>query len=70
VDRDGFWFYSLNYPGIEHTDLALRAAAPRRRPSDPAVADRVEKILAGYVTSNVLLESNRVWSWKEFGGRL
>jgi len=70
VDRDGFWFYSLNYPGIEHTDLALRAAAPRRRPSDPALADRVEKILAGYVTSNVLLESNRVWSWKEFGGRL
>jgi len=70
VDRDGFWFYSLNYSGIEHTDLALRAAASRRRPSDPALADRVDKILAFYVTSHVVLESNRLWSWKEFGGRL
>ena len=70
VDRDGFWFYSLNYPGIEHTDLALRAAAPRRPPGDPALADRVAKILAGYVTSHVVLETNRLWSWKEFGGRL
>jgi phosphoglycerol transferase MdoB-like AlkP superfamily enzyme len=70
VDRDGFWFYSLNYKGIEHTDLALRAAAPRRPPSDPALADRVQKILAGYVTSHVVLEFNRLWSWKEFGGRL
>jgi len=70
VDRDGFWFYSLNYPGVEHTDLGLKGVTPRRKPDDPSVAGRVERILAAYVTSNLLIESNRLWSWKELGGRL
>ncbi|HTO13897.1 MAG TPA: LTA synthase family protein [Candidatus Binatia bacterium] len=70
VDRDGFWFYSLNYPGVEHTDLKLKGVTPRTPPGDPSVAARVEQILAAYVTSNTLIESNRLWSWKEFGGRL
>jgi len=70
VDREGFWFYSLNYPGVEHTDLGLRAAARRRPPDDPRVAPRVERILAAYVTSNLLIETNRLWSWKDLGGRL
>jgi len=70
VDRDGFWFYSLNYPGVEHTDLKLTGVTPRTPPGDPRVAARVERILAAYVTANMLIESNRLWSWKEFGGRL
>ena len=70
VDREGFWFYSLNYPGVERTDLALKGVTPRTPPGDPSVAARVEQILAAYVTSNTLIETNRLWSWKEFGGRL
>jgi len=70
VDRDGFWFYSLNYPGVEHTDLKLAGVTPRTPPGDPRVAARVERILAAYVAANMLIESNRLWSWKEFGGRL
>ena len=70
VDREGFWFYSLNYPGVERTDLALKGVTPRTPPGDPSVAARVEQILAAYVTSNTLIESNRLWSWKEFGSRL
>jgi phosphoglycerol transferase MdoB-like AlkP superfamily enzyme len=70
VDRDGFWFYALNYPGVEHTDLELTGVTPRTPPGDPRVAARVEQILAAFVTSNTLIESNRLWSWKEFGGRL
>ena len=70
VDRDGFWFYSLNYPGVEHTDLKLTGVTPRMRPDDPRVAERVERILATFVTSNTLIETNRLWSWKELGGRL
>ena len=70
VDRDGFWFYSLNYPGVEHTDLKLTGVTKRTPPDDPRVAARVERILAAYVTANMLIESNRLWSWKEFGGRL
>lgn len=70
VDREGFWFYSLNYPGVEHTDLKLTGVTPRTPPGDPRVAARVERILAAYVAANTLIESNRLWSWKEFGGRL
>jgi phosphoglycerol transferase MdoB-like AlkP superfamily enzyme len=70
VDGDGFWFYSLNYPGVEHTDLKLTGVTPRTPPADPRVAARVEQILAAYVTANTLIETNRLWSWKEFGGRL
>ena len=70
VDREGFWFYSLGYHGVEHTDLGLKGVTPRRKPEDPSVAARVERILAAYVTSSLLIESNRLWSWKEFGGRL
>ncbi len=70
VDREGFWFYSLNYAGVEHTDLKLTGVTPRIPPGDPRVAARVERILAAYVASNTLIESNRLWSWKEFGGRL
>ena len=70
VDREGFWFYALNYPGVEHTDLKLTGVTPRRLPTDPRVAERVERILAAYVASNILIENNRLWSWKEFAGRL
>ena len=70
VDREGFWFYSLNYPGVEHTDLKLAGITPRTPPTDPRVAERVERILAAYVASNTLIENNRLWSWKEFAGRL
>jgi phosphoglycerol transferase MdoB-like AlkP superfamily enzyme len=70
VDREGFWFYSLNYTGVEHTDLKLAGVTPRTPPDDPRVAARVERILAAYVAANALIESNRLWSWKELGGRL
>jgi phosphoglycerol transferase MdoB-like AlkP superfamily enzyme len=70
VDRQGFWFYALDSHTIEHTDLELRTATARRRATDPALAARVEPILALYVSSTIVLENNRLWSWKEFGPRL
>jgi len=48
----------------------VTGVTPRTPPGDPRVAPRVERILAAYVAANTLIESNRLWSWKEFGGRL
>lgn len=70
ADRAGFWFYSFRGRAVEHTDLALRAPVQRFAPDDPAVAARVERILALYVTANALIEQNALWSWREFGDRL
>lgn len=70
VDREGFWFYGLDSPMVEHTDLGLRAASTLQPAADLAVARRVEQIFALYVSSTTAIESNRVWSWQEFGPRL
>lgn len=70
ADRQGFWFYALDSHTVEHTDLDLRVASTRRPAADPAVAERVEHILALYVSSTSVIERNRLWSWKEFGPRL
>jgi arylsulfatase A-like enzyme len=70
ADRDGFWFYGFRSRALEHTDFVLRAPAQRFAPDDPAVAARVERILALYVTANALIEQNALWSWREFGERL
>jgi hypothetical protein len=70
VDRQGFWFYGLDSHALEHTDLDLRAPSTRRLATDPAVAEHVEHILALYVSSTIVIERNRLWSWKEFGPRL
>ena len=70
ADRQGFWFYALDSHAVEHTDLELRAPSSRRSAADPAVAERVDDILALYVSSTSVIERNRLWSWKEFGSRL
>ena len=69
ADRQGFWFYALDSHTIEHTDLELRVASSRPA-ADASVAEHVEHILALYVSSTIVIERNRLWSWKEFGPRL
>jgi phosphoglycerol transferase MdoB-like AlkP superfamily enzyme len=67
ADRDGFWFYGFNRRTVEHADLALRQPSRVWAADDPAVAARVERILALYVMANALVERNAIWSWGEFG---
>ena len=55
---------------VEHGDLAQQRPPQRWRAGDPAVADRLERILALYVTANTLVQHNRLWSWQEFGDGL
>ncbi|HEV8473721.1 MAG TPA: LTA synthase family protein [Methylomirabilota bacterium] len=70
ADREGFWFYSLDAHTVGHVDLDVQGSSVRLSAGDPAVTARAERILALYVTSNMLIETNRLWSWKEFGPRL
>ena len=67
ADRDGLWFYAFPTRVVQHVDLGLRGPARRFEPGDPAVAARVERILALYVTANALIERNALWNEREFG---
>ena len=70
ADRDGFWFYLFHSRALQHVDLQLHSAPQRWAADDPAVARRIQDILALYITANALVEQNALWSWREFGDRL
>jgi len=70
ADAEGFWFYGFASRALQHADLALRTPPQRWPADDPAAAARVERILALYVTANMLIEQNTLWSWREFGNGL
>jgi len=70
VDPDGFWFYLFHSHALQRVDLDLRTEPQRWAENDPAIARRIEQILALYVTANALIEQNSLWSWREFGDRL
>ncbi len=70
ADRDGLVLYSLRTGTLYQTDLILEAPPVSRAIDDPAVAARYHRLLALYVSANVLLEQNRIWSWNNLGARL
>jgi len=70
ADKAGFLVYALPSGELYETDLALRTPAVVRAAGDSAVSARYRRLLALYVSSNVLLERNQIWSWKEWGKRL
>ena len=70
ADRDGLLLYSLRTETLYHADLKLDRQAVSRSTTDPDVADRYHRLLALYVSSNVLLERDQIWSWKELGAEL
>lgn len=69
ADRRGLWLYSLRRETFYQTDFGLEGPAVLRPVTDPDVAPRYRRLLALYVSTNALLEQNRIWSWKEWGGR-
>jgi hypothetical protein len=70
ADREGIWFYAFRDSRMYQHPLALNGLARVRETDDPGVVDRQRRVLALYITANVLLEQNRIWSWKELGGKL
>lgn len=62
--------YSLRTERLMEADLAFHVRADGIAPADPAVAQRFHDLMALYQTSNVILDQNRIWSWKEYGPRI
>lgn len=69
ASRDGILLYSFLTERFEETSLTfellkepdgVRTLAP----------SRYQELMALYEVSNVALDSNRIWSWREFGPRL
>ncbi|MFQ5992929.1 MAG: LTA synthase family protein, partial [Nitrospiraceae bacterium] len=69
VDNQGILLYSLRTGKLREVDLKLEHQAVLRSGDDPEVALRYRRLLALYVSSNVVLSRNAIWSWTELGGK-
>jgi hypothetical protein len=67
ADAQGLLLYSLRKGTVYQTDLELKGPVTRRTPSDPDVAAKYRRLQALYLGSNVVLDRNRIWSWKDLG---
>ena len=66
VDRDGIWMYPVRARTGHEMDLGVTGASRERAVTDPQVAPRQQRLLSLYVTGNLLLVRNRLWSTREF----
>jgi len=66
VDRDGIWMYPVRGRTGHEMDLGVTGASRERAVTDPQVAPRQQRLLSLYVTGNLLLVRNRLWSTREF----
>jgi len=66
VDRDGIWMYPVRGRTGHEIDLGVIGASRERAVIDPQVAPRQQRLLSLYVTGNLLLVRNRLWSTREF----
>ena len=62
ADRDGLWLYSFRTGSLVHTDLSLAGQGSRQPLHEPEADNRYARLIALHVSSNVLLERNRIWS--------
>lgn len=70
VDRQGILLYSLRTETAYETDVEAEKPATGRTKQAMEGDARFKTMLALYVSSNVLLEQNRIWSWKDMGAAL
>ena len=70
ADQDGLWLYSFRRGLFQQIDLKLKGSARLLTLTATDVAPRYRRLLALYLTTNVLLERKQIWSWKELEGEL
>ena len=70
ADREGLLLYSLRSEALRQADLDLKGAAVSVESKDPAIELRYQRMLALYVSANMILNQNKIWSWKELGKKL
>jgi len=65
ADQDGLWLYSFRRELFHQIDLKLKGQARPLTVTATDVAPRYRRLLALYLTTNVLLEKKQIWSWKD-----
>jgi hypothetical protein len=70
ADQDGLWRYSFRRGLFQQIDLKLKGRARPLTVTATDVAPRYRRLLAFYLTTNILLERKQVWSWKDLEGEL
>ncbi len=69
VGKEGIWLYSFRKERLDRADLAMHAVG--RNADESVGASSVSRQLFSlYLSSNVLLEQDRIWSWPELKGDL
>jgi hypothetical protein len=69
VDAGGVWMYRLHAREGVEMPLAVPGPSRARAVTEPDVAPRQQRLLSLYVTANLLIEQNRLWSTREFWDR-
>jgi hypothetical protein len=70
ASRDGILLYSFQTERFQETSLSFESLQEEQEGVRPFTASRYQGLLALYEVSNAALDSNRIWSWREFGPRL
>jgi phosphoglycerol transferase MdoB-like AlkP superfamily enzyme len=70
ASRDGLVLYSFRTETLQDVGLGFELRQELRGRDRLAVLPRYRQLMALYEVSNVALDSNHIWSWREFGPRL
>jgi len=70
ASADGLLLYSLSTESFQEATLAFEPISDEAVGRPRLSATRGPELLAVHEVANVALDSNRLWSWREFGSRL
>jgi phosphoglycerol transferase MdoB-like AlkP superfamily enzyme len=70
VDEQGILTYSFRTEQLFTTDIDVQQAPILHASDESTVQERLTNMLALHVASNVLLDQNRLWNWREWGAKL
>jgi len=68
--REGLLLYSFLTETFQEAGLDFAALPENQEGERRLAASRYRELMALYEVSNTALDSNRLWSWREFGSRL
>lgn len=70
IDQDEALLYWLERDALYIDDIVLTDQDITNPNLNPQQKEKYERMLGMYASSHRLLEQNRIWSWKKFGGEL
>ena len=70
ASADGLLVYSFTTDSFQGATLTFEAVADEPAGGGRLLRARERELLALYEVANLALDADRLWSWREFGGRL